>query len=356
MQTVSLSVGIDVSKDTLAVYLERLNDDRSYSKAGTRNFPNTGKGIKQLIKWLVRKGENTTPLQVTMEATGRYHESLAYALIDEHIRTSIVLPNRIKNFARSLNEYSKTDPIDARIIARYTTLHNPKTWTPANKSMRQLRELSRERQDVIHMRTQAKCRIAAFKSGHEPPKKIITRVNRQIRLFDLQLEQIQADMERLRNQDDQLDLSVKLLTSIPHVGLLTAYTLIAETGGFELFENRNQLIKYAGLDVVERQSGSTLLGKSKISKRGNSHLRTAPYMGSMSINKTNSVFQQTYQRKIDQGQPKKKARTAVVRQIIQVAYGVHKSGQYYDENIHRLRANKRVDELESSPTVTALAN
>lgn len=141
MQTVALSVGVDVSKDTLAVYLERLNDDRSYVKVGARTFPNTGKGIKILIKWLVHKSNGTTLLQVTMEATGRYHESLAYALIDENVRTSIVLPNRIKNFARSLNEYSKTDPIDARIIARYTTLYNPKAWTPANKSMRQLREL-----------------------------------------------------------------------------------------------------------------------------------------------------------------------------------------------------------------------
>ena len=79
-------------------------------------------------------------------------------------------------------------------------------------------------------------------------------------------------------------------------------------------------------------------------------------MGSMSISKTNSVFQQTYQRKIDQGQPKKKARTAVVRQLIQVAYGVHKSGLAYDERIHRLRAAKKVDEPEGTPTVADLAN
>lgn len=353
MHTLSLSVGVDVSKNSLVVYLERLLADRSIQKIGNHNFNNTAAGIRSLLKWILRKTDSPTLLHVVMEATGRYHEELAYALVDHKIRTSIVLPNRIGSFARSLNEYSKTDPIDARIIARYTSLHNPKAWTPANKSMRSLRELSRERQDIIKMRTQAKCRKAAMYSGYAPPKKTINRINRQIKLFDEQIAQIDADMDRLREKDERLNRSLELLTSIPHIGALTAYILIAETSGFDLFENRNQLIKYAGLDVVERQSGSSIFGKSKISKRGNSHLRSAPYMGTMSISKTNSVFQQTYQRKVDQGQPKKMARTAVVRQLIQVAFGVHQSGLPYDEQTHRQRALKEVGELEGSPTVTS---
>lgn len=263
MQTVSISVGVDVSKGDLAVHLEKLSDNRSYKKIGSRNFKNTGSGIKSLIKWIARKAQDTSLLHVVMEATGRYHEPLAYALIEQSLCASIVLPNRIKSFAHSLNEYSKTDPIDARIIARYTTLHNPVAWTPANKSMRQLRELTRERQDIIQMRTQAKCRVSAFESGHKPPRKTIKRVMRQIKLFNEQIKQIEDDMDRLCKQDEQLDNSIKLLVSIPHIGNITAYTLMAETGGFELFENRNQLIKYAGLDIVERQSGSSIREKVK---------------------------------------------------------------------------------------------
>lgn len=352
MQTVSISVGVDVSKDSLAVYVERLATDRSIEKAGHRNFHNSGDGIEKLITWITKKADGQPQLiHVAMEATGRYHEPLAYILFDHKVLTSIVLPNRIKNFAHSLNEYSKTDPIDARIIARYVTLHRPAAWSPVNKSMRQLRELSRERQDIIQMRTQAKCRCAALACGHKPPKKTLNRIKRQVKLFDEQLAQIEADMERLRQQDEQLDKSVCLLSSIPHIGTTTAFTIIAETNDFQLFENRNQLIKYAGLDIIERQSGSSIMGRSKISKKGNSHLRTAPYMGTLSLGKTNSVFRQTYQRKIEQGYPKKSARIAVVRQLLQVAYGVHKSGLLYDENAHRSRLQQEVGEPESSPTV-----
>ena len=130
-----------------------------------------------------------------------------------------------------------------------------------------MRELSRERQDIIQMRTQAKCRFAALVSGHKPPKKTLNRIKRQIALFDEQLAQIEADMERLRQKDEQLSQSVSLLCSISHIGTTTAFIIIAETNDFQLFENRNQLIKYAGLDVIERQSGSSIMGKSKISKR-----------------------------------------------------------------------------------------
>lgn len=354
METLSYSVGVDVAKDNFVAYIERLFADRSTKKVNRRKFTNSDKGIKTFIKWLLQNCSDKQLIHVAMEATGRFHELLAYGLIDGQLRTSIVLPNRIKNFARSLNEYSKTDPIDARIIASYASKHNPKAWTPPNKSMRQLRELSRERQDLIKVRTQAKNRRSALNSGYNPPRKTLTRLKRQINLYDRQVAEISADMERLREQDDQLDRSVELLTSIPHIGTVTAYTLIAETNAFDLFENRSQLIKYAGLDIVERQSGTSIKGKGKISKRGNSHLRSAAYPGAMAVKRSSSVFQETYQRAIQNGKEKKQAHTAVVRQLLHVAYGVHKSGLPYDESVHRLRTSIRVGELEGSPTVASV--
>jgi len=345
MKTLSYSVGVDVAKDSFVVYIERLFDDRSTKRVNRRKFNNTESGLKDLVKWLRKNCPQMELVHVTMEATGRYHERLAYTMLDHQIRTSIILPNRIKNFARSLNEYSKTDPIDARIIAAYTTMHNPAAWTPANTSMRQLRELSRERQDLIKTRTQAKNRISALTSGYSPPPRTLTRLRTQLRLLDRQLLAIEADMDTLKVKDIQLSKSFELLTSIPHIASVTAYTLIAETNGFNLFDNRNQLIKYAGLDIVEKQSGSSLNSKSKISKRGNRHLRSAPYPGAMSVKRSQSVFQETYWRAINNGKEKKQAHTAVVRQLLQVAYGVHKSGEPYDENIHRQRATKGVGEL-----------
>lgn len=354
MQLVSQSVGLDIAKDSFVAFIEAYFSDRSAKKIAQRKFDNAPAGIKSFIKWLSEKTKSLEFVHLTMEATGRYHENLAYALLDHNYRISIVLPNRIKNFARSLNEYSKTDPIDARIIASYTSMHNPGAWQPANKSMRHLRELTRERQDLMKMRTQAKNRLSALRSGHKPLKETMRRIKKQIAFFDKQVEQIEIDTDRLRQNDEQLNRSIELLTSIPHIKDITAYVLMAETNGFTLFENRNQLIKYAGLDIIERQSGTSLNGRSCISKRGNSHLRSAPYMGAMGVKRTQSVFQETYLRAVGKGQAKKQAFTAVVRQLIRVAYGVHKSGQPYEENTHRLRTPKGVGEFENSPTVTHL--
>lgn len=355
METISFSVGVDVAKETFVCYIEGLFANRTTKRVNRRKFNNNKTGIKQFLKWLVKNCKTISLIHVTMEATGRYHEPLAYALFDAKLRCSVVLPNKIKSFAYSLNEYSKTDPIDARIIASYTSMHNPAAWTPANKSMRQLRELTREREDVMKSRTQAKNRIAALRVGHLPPDKTMKRLGAQIKLLDTQIKAIDTDMERLKAKDAQLAESVDLLVSIPHIGAITAYAIIAETNAFNLFENRNQLIKYAGLDIVERQSGSSIFGKSKISRRGNSHLRSAPYPGALSVKRSQSVFQQTYWRSINNGKEKKQAHTAVVRQLLQVAYGVHKSGIPYNEDIHRLRLRKSVDELKGSSTVASLA-
>lgn len=356
MSILRQTIGVDISKDDFVAYAERIDEQFACKRLGQRKFTNNQKGIKEFISWFTSKTDEAGFVQVVMEATGRYHEPLAYHLHELRHRISIVLPNRIKNFARSLNQHSKTDPIDAKVIARYGGLCGPDAWRPANQSMRNLREYTRERQDIIKMRTQASNRISAQRAGRHPSLKTIERLEEQIEVFDQQLEQILADIETLRSQDEQFDQSITLLTSIPHIGLITAYVILSETNGFTLFDNRNQLIKFAGLDVTELQSGSSIKGQGRISKRGNANLRSAPYMAAVGVNRKDSVFQETYQRHLLKHGVKKKAIIAVVRQLLKVAFGVHQSGQPYNENIHRLRVQKKIDEHNGSPMVANLAD
>lgn len=354
MQLIAYSVGADVSEGTLDASLENVYANRSTKITASRNFKNTKTGFKQFVKWIARKAPQKELVHISMEATGRYHESLAYFLFEAGYRISIVLPNKIKNFARSLNEYSKNDPLDAKLIAAYTSMHVPRVWQPASPSMRQLRELSREREQLIKMRTRSKNRLAALKTAHKPLKDTILRLKKQVTFFDRQVTQTESEMDQLRNEDEVLDRSIELLTSIPYVGNITAYTIMAETDGFALFENRNQLIKYAGLDIIEKQSGSSVRGKGRISKRGNARLRSAPYPGLGSVSRGSGIFSKTYNAALERGLEKKQARTAVVRQILRVAFGVFNSGEFYSEDIHRSRSLKGVGELEGSPTVTDL--
>jgi transposase len=220
--------------------------------------------------------------------------------------------------------------------------------------MRDLRELSRERESLTQMRTRSKNRLAALKAGHNPLKATVKRLKGQVAFCDKQIAQIESEMAQITNSDEALSTNYSLLVSVPHVGPITAYTIMSETDCFNLFENRNQLIKYAGLDILDKSSGTSVRGKSKISKRGNSRLRSAPYPGLIAISQSNDVFAETYFAAIERGMVPKQARTAVVRQVLRVAFGVAKSGKPYSEAVHRNRTMKRVGEPEDSPTVTDL--
>jgi transposase len=340
MQSICHSVGVDISAANFDACAQSVLPNRTTEIIARYQFKNIKSGFKKFVKWLKRHCPNSQVVHLGMEATGTYHEQLAYHLFNAGYRVSIVLPNRIKHFARSLNEYSKTDPLDARIIADYVSMHNPKVWQPANRSMLQLRALSRERKQLIKMRTQSKNRVAALKAAHKPLRQTIVRIKKQLLFFDQQVAQIEKEMDELTQQDEQLEHSVKLLTSIPYIRKITAYAILAETNCFELFENRSQLIKYAGLDIVEKQSGTSVRGRGRISKRGNANLRSAPYPGLGNVANGSGVFTNTYLAALGRGLEKKQARTAVVRQLLKVAFGVHKSGLPYNEEVHLNRAKK----------------
>ena len=356
MQVFKQSVGVDISKSDFVAYFEVRLSNQRIKKIGQRKFDNTPSGAKSFVQWLVRRSIQDVFLEVVMEATGRYHEVLAYHLYDCHYRVCIVLPNRIKYFARSLNQFSKTDPIDAAVIARYGLCQSLEAWEPPSEGMRRLRELSRERQDLVKVKTQAINRLHAMRSSAKLANSTIGRLEMQLTFFEQQIAVVEAEMDQLSNQDQHLAYQVKQLTSIPNIGTTSAYTILAETAGFQLFSNRNQLIKYAGLDVVENQSGSSIEGKSRISKRGNANLRAALYMPAVSALTKPSVFRTTYQRHLDRHKNKSKALMAVQRKLLLVAFGVHQSQQMYDEQQHRCRALKQVGEHKGSPTVAHLVN
>jgi transposase len=363
MPYLNQTVGIDVAQGSFQAYFEVLDTDLQARRLGQRTFANTPTGFKSFGSWLEGLSRPELFRQVVMEATGRYHEALAYYLHERQVRLSIILPNGLKHFARSQNEFSKTDTLDAQLLARYGGLYAPRAWQPANQSMRRLRELNRERQDLIQLRVQTTNRLHAQRSGAHPAKRTIKRLEQLLTTFARQLKQIEADMVALEAKDGVLSRSLECLTSVPSIGRTTARTLLAETNGFNLFENRNQLVKYAGMDIVERQSGSSVRGLGRISKRGNGRLRSALYMCALSaVRPPDGVFRQTYQRQLDRHGCKKKALMAVQRQLLLVAFGVHQSDTLYDSDRHRgwhdpaAGDKNEVGEHQGSPTVAHPAN
>lgn len=136
----------------------------------------------------------------------------------------------------------------------------------------------------------------------------------------------------MQQSEEQVNKPIKRISSITGVGKLTAATVLAETNGFELIRNKRQLSSYAGFDVREKQSGTSVKGKSRISKKGNKYLRKAMYMPALTAIRHDDRFKAIYARLVAKHGIKMKAAVAVQRKLLEMIYTIYKTGALYDRN------------------------
>jgi transposase len=340
------SVGIDVSKDDFYVRILRQRaGEVGFSKhRGVRKFDNTKSGFKQFEEWLCKYTDKSIKLSLVMEATGVYHEELAYFLHTNKYLVTIELPTKVNAFAKSHNLHTKTDIVDADVIARLGIERELNTWVPPSKDIRKLKSLTRLRQGFTEDKTVVSNRLHAVRHSAYPMPEVIKYLEDNIAFLKKKLSQIERSIKKLVKEDSQLKKVINLLISIPGVALTTASAIASETGCFQLFESRNQLVKYAGMDIVDKQSGSSVKGKSRMSKRGNSRIRRALYMPSIQFTNKDNIFGRLYQRVLERTGLPMKALVAVQRKLLIVMYGVVKNGMPYDPEVHLNRHKKGVDE------------
>lgn len=333
-------LGIDVAQLELVVCLAQLHDDLTMHLCAQHTFENSPKGFQALLQWTNRQADAATAVRFVMEATGVYHEKLAYFLADQDLQLSIVLPNKISNYARSLDIKTVTDKTAAQSIARFGVERALERWYKPAANYLMLKQLCRERDQIVTDRTVAKNQLHAELAQAHPHKSAVERCENRIALFDTQIKQITKEIRALVKQDKQIAASVELLCSIPGIGVQTAATVLAETNGFDLMKSRRQLVSYAGLDVVEKQSGTSVRGKSRISKRGNRYLRKALYMPSLTAVRHDERMKAVYARGVGRHGIKMKALVAIQRKLLEVMYAVWKSGKKYDREYLQKQSRK----------------
>jgi transposase len=325
-------VGIDVAQKELVVTLGRMYDDWTPELYSHKVFPNTENGFIALILW-VKKQSGKGPLnRFVMEATGVYHESLAYFLDKKGHEVSIILPNKISNYSRTLDVKTVTDKTASEAIARFGLERKLDQWERPQKVFKTLRQLTREREQLVQMRTMAKNQLHAEQAEAQPNKGSVIRAKKQIVFLNKQEQQIKAEIAAIVKKDEKVKASIALITSIPGVGVLTAVTVMAETNGFELIRNKSQLTSYAGLDVKEKQSGTSVKGKASISKRGNKYLRKAMHLPALAAIRHEDRFKAVFARLVAKHGIKMKAAVAVQRKLLEMIYVIYRSQKPYDKN------------------------
>lgn len=324
--------GIDVAQSELVVCLGRMNRDLETELYANKTFSNTQKGFASLLGWVKKECGPDSSVVFVMEATGVYHEALAYYLDDTGCRTSVVLPNKISNYLRTLSVKTITDKTSAQAITMFGLERKLDGWKRPEKIFKSLRQLTRERDQVVQMRTMVKNQLHAEQSEAFPGASTLDRLKEQIAFLNKQEEAICKEINGLINQDKKLSGTVRTLTSIPGVGILTAATVLAETNGFELIRNKRQLTSYAGLDVREKQSGTSVKGKSRISKRGNKYLRKSMHMPALAAIRHNERFKAVYARLIAKHGIKMKAAVAIQRKLLELIYIIYKTNKVFDKD------------------------
>ncbi|MCK5676859.1 MAG: IS110 family transposase [Flavobacteriaceae bacterium] len=328
-------VGIDIGMESFYVCYKVQIAATSIIIKGTKSFNNNADGMDAFYLWCEKRNKTPEIKPVfVMEATGIYYENLAYFLYEKDQIVSVQLAQKLKYFAKGCNLKTKTDKVDSKMIAQYGVEKNligTDLWTPPSKEFKSIRDLSREHTNTKRLQSRIKSQLHALAHAHLSNEVVVKIKNDQISFYQKQIKEIEKQMQKLIKSDKKLHSKIRKIEKVNGLGFITIIKILTETNGFLLFRNIRQLVSYAGLDVIEKESGK-YKGKTKISKKGNAHIRSALYMPALTAMQHNKTLKIFYER-VNQGRTiKKQGVIAVMRKLLILIYTLWKKDEEYIED------------------------
>jgi transposase len=293
--TSTIHAGLDVAKDSLVLHLQH----------ATTTHPNTPSGHRRLVARLQRAG---APVHVVLEATGGYERGVVAALQAAQLPLSVVLPQRVRHFARGLGWEAKTDPLDAALLARYGQVAQPPPTPAPSAAEARLRELTRRRQQVVQLLATTAQQGRDF-SGADLRRQHATL----LRFLRRQVAELESAIARTIAADPRLETRRQALESESGVGPVTAAVLLAQLP--ELGQlNRQQVAALAGVAPYAVDSGAWR-GQRHI--RGGRFLpRAALYMAALVASRYHPQLRPRYEHLRARGKAPKVALVALMRHLV----------------------------------------
>lgn len=307
------ALGLDVGKQSVHVAFLR------EGAKDTCEIPNDASGFQQLLAWL--RARNAERVHACLEASGGWSEQLAIVLVDAGHVVSIVNPMRIKAFGKTELLRTKTDRVDAMLIARFCALHRPAAWSPPSTQHRILQSLTRHLEDLIELRGQAKVRS----EGPACSAPVRASFEHIITTYDKEIADTERQIRELINEDSSLRSKRESIASIPGIGNRTAERILGEMPKLDEFHNAKAVAAYAGLSPREYQSGAHR-GRTRISKVGNRRLRKALWWPAIVAMRCNATIRAFAERLLAAGKPRMVVIVAVMRKLLCYAYAIVRSG------------------------------
>jgi transposase len=299
MEITPCFVGIDVSKAHL--------DVASRPDGQEFRLPNTPEGIASLVDRL----KPLSPALILLEATGGLEQAVAVALAEAQMPIRIIEPGRVRHFARSIGQHSKTDALDARVLAHYAEAVRPEARDLPDEETRSLQALLDRRRQLVNMRVSEQNRLK-----QEPTAAVQANLKAHIAYLSDQIEVMDKSIGDLVKAQPDWKLRDEILQSIPGIGPQTSRTLLGLLP--ELGElTGKQVSALAGLAPRAQDSG-TVKGARTIFG-GRAEVRTALYMASVSAACYNPDLKAFYKRLRQAGKAAKVALVAVSRKLLTIA-------------------------------------
>ena len=319
-------LGIDVSKADFHTFL------LGEGKTAKRSFANTAAGFSRLDAWLKNRG--ISAVSACMEATGSYWEALAVHLYEAGHQVSVVNPSQTRAYANSELLRTKTDAVDAALIARFAQAIKPPLWEPPAPEIRMLQALTRHLEQLKTTRAQQKTRLQT------PGLPNVVRISIEdvITALNGQISEIERAIRDHINRHPGLKAQSESLCSIKGIGDTTAALILAEIPMIERFRNAKAVAAYAGLSPRLVQSGTSIHKRSRICKTGNSRLRKALYYPALTAMRFNPILTAFARRLLQAGKRPMVVVAAVMRKLLVLAYAVLKSGRHFDPLVAHVAA------------------
>lgn len=317
-------VGIDIAATTfVSTWAEA---DRTPTRPAT--FDQTDAGFTAFQAQLPVHVVPTEVL-IAMEATSSYWIRLATTLHQAGYAVAVLNPKYVKKFAESLPRRSKTDALDANVLLRFAAERQPSRWTPPPAAYHELRQRLMARDALLAMRQQARNQQHALSQWPVVVAAVTDRFDAVVAALDTQLTTLDQEITAAL-KSGAWAASATLLLSIPGIGTQAAAWLLVTTFNFTLCDTPEAVVAYAGLNPLERESGTSVRGRPHVGRGGNARLRTVLYMAALSASRYNPSLHAFYTRLRERGKAGKVARCAVARKLIHLAWAVVKHGHQFD--------------------------
>jgi transposase len=318
---VSHFAGIDVGAEELVLVI--LKNGKPFDP---QKFSNTPADRTRLVKKLVK----LPGIVVCLEATGIYHFDLAIALHDAGVLLMVVNPKASHNFAKVLMKNSKTDAVDAHTLAEYAARMDFVAWTRPTDETLNLRSFARRINALTGQKAAAKNHLHALTSTQETPKAVLRDAKLAITQLEKRIDRLTADALILIGKHSELTRILALLIGIKGIGETSAIALMGELLLLPPGLSHREWVKFAGLDPRSFDSGKSVHKKTRISKAGNAHIRSALYMPALSAKQHDPHVKAYFQHLVDNGKKPLQAVCAIMRKLLHAIHGMLKHNKPYD--------------------------